>query len=212
MTPEEFYAHAMLAADGEGRLPLSRMSGWEVFPFEPDGLRVVPLAPPELPEPPRLGEGGRECRACSPAWASAWSADRAAIWSDEHWRLSQLGGETGVPLVLLLETIAHHDLTGLPDDRAAELGLLTVRIARAIEALPHIARAHVSRWGDGSAHLHIFFFARPAGFAQLRGTCLALWDDLLPAVPAADRDRDAAAIAGALAAHGGHAHATMVGG
>jgi hypothetical protein len=76
---------------------------------------------------------------------------------------------------------------------------------RAIEALPHIARAHVSRWGDGSAHLHVFFFARPAGFAQLRGTCLALWDDLLPAVPAAHRDRDAATVAAALAAHGGHA-------
>jgi hypothetical protein len=100
-----------------------------------------------------------------------------------------------------------NDLADLPDDRAAELGLLTVRIARAIEALPHIARAHVSRWGDGSAHLHIFFFARPAGFAQLRGTCLAIWDDLLPAVPAGHRDRDAAAVANALAGHGGQAQA-----
>jgi hypothetical protein len=39
--------------------------------------------------------------------------------------------------------------------------------------------------------------------SALRGTCLALWDDLLPAVPAAQRDRDAAAIADALAAYGG---------
>ena len=199
MSPEEFYAHAMLAADDEGRLPLSRMAGWEVFPFEPDGLRVVPLAPPELPEPPRLGEGGRPCPGCS--------ADQAVVWSDEHWRLRQFGGESGVPLLLVLESIAHHDLADLPDDRAAELGLLTVRIARAIEALPHIARAHVSRWGDGSAHLHVFFFARPAGFAQLRGTCLAIWDDLLPAVPAGHRDRDAAAVANALALHGGQAQA-----
>jgi len=184
MNPDEFYAHAMLAADQEGRLPLSRMAGWEVFPFEPDGLREVPLAPPELPEPPRLGENGRACGACR--------AERDVVWSDQHWRLSQLS-ESGVPIVLLLEPIVHHDLADLPDDRAAELGLLTVRIARAIEARPHIARAHVSRWGDGGAHLHLFFFARPAGFAQLRGTCLALWDDLLPNVPAGDRDRDAAA-------------------
>lgn len=78
--------------------------------------------------------------------------------------------------------------------------------ARAIESLPHIARAHVSRWGDGGAHLHIFFFARPAGFAQLRGTCLAIWDDLLPAVPVSQRDRDAAAVGQALAgSHGGRA-------
>jgi hypothetical protein len=56
--------------------------------------------------------------------------------------------------------------------------------------------------------LHVWFFARPAGFAQLRGTCLALWDDLLPAVPAAHRDRDAATVAAALAAH---AHTGTVG-
>ena len=59
VSPEEFSAHAIAAADEEGRLPLSRMAGWEVFPFEQDGLRVAPLARPALPEPPRLGEGGR---------------------------------------------------------------------------------------------------------------------------------------------------------
>jgi diadenosine tetraphosphate (Ap4A) HIT family hydrolase len=197
MSPEEFYAHAMQAADEEGRLPLSRMTGWQVFPFEPDGLRVAPLAPPQLPEPPRLGEGGRPCVGCA--------ADREVVWSDEHWRLKQLSQDSGVPLLLVLESVAHYDLADLPDELAAEMGLLTVRIARAIEALPHIARAHVSRWGDGSAHLHVFFLARPAGFAQLRGTCLAIWDDLLPPVPAEHRDRDAAAVATALAAHGGHA-------
>ena len=197
MSPEEFYAHAIAAADEEGRLPLSRMAGWEVFPFEQDGLRVVPLAPPVLPEPPRLGEGGRPCVGCA--------ADREVVWSDEHWRLKQLSQDSGVPLLLVLESVAHYDLADLPDELAAEMGLLTVRIARAIEALPHIARAHVSRWGDGSAHLHVFFLARPAGFAQLRGTCLAIWDDLLPPVPAEHRDRDAAAVATALAAHGGHA-------
>ncbi len=199
MSPEEFYAHAIAAADEEGRLPLSRMAGWEVFPFEQEGLRVAPLARPALPEPPRLGEGGRPCPGCV--------ADPEVVWSDEHWRLKQLSAESGIPLLLVLEPIEHYDLADLPDDRAAELGLLTVRIVRAIEELPHIARAHVSRWGDGSAHLHVFFLARPAGFAQLRGTCLAIWDDLLPAVPAGHRDRDAAAVASALAAHGGHAEA-----
>jgi hypothetical protein len=70
------------------------------------------------------------------------------------------------------------------------------------------ARAHVSRWGDGAAHQHIFFFARPEGFRQLRGTCLAVWDDLLPAVPDEQRDRDAAAVAQTLAgSHGGRIHA-----
>jgi diadenosine tetraphosphate (Ap4A) HIT family hydrolase len=200
MSPEEYYAHAMRAADAEGRLPLSRMTGWDVFPFEQDGLRVVPLAGPALPEPARAGEDGRGCAACKTS--RPWPP----VWSDEHWRLLAYS-PCGAPLILILEPAAHHDLASLPDDRAAEMGLLITRISAAIESLPHIARAHVSRWGDGAAHLHIFFFARPAGFPQLRGTCLAVWDDLLPAVPAGQRDRDAAAVGQALAgSYGGRAH------
>jgi diadenosine tetraphosphate (Ap4A) HIT family hydrolase len=198
MNPEEFYAHAMRAADAQGRLPLSRMTAWEVFPFEEAGLRVVPLAPPVLPEPARSGEDPAECRACT--------SGRAPAWSNENWRLSPLES-SGAPLILMLEPKAHYDLPDLPDDQASELGLLVVRIARAIESLPHIARAHVSRWGDGGAHLHVFFFARPAGFAQLRGTCLAIWDDLPPAVPDDQRDGDVAKVAEALArSHGGRTH------
>jgi hypothetical protein len=198
MSPEEFYAHAMRAADTQGRLPLSRMTAWDVFPFEQAGLRVVPLTGPALPEPDRAGEDGLDCPACA--------TGRAPVWSDEHWRLSVLG-PSGAPLVLLLEPAAHHDLPDLPDDRAAEMGLLMVAISRAIESLPHIARAHVSRWGDGGAHLHLFFFARPAGFSQLRGTCLAIWDDLLPPVPDDQRDQDAATVGQTLAGrYGGQAH------
>ena len=190
LSPEEFYAHATRDADPDGHLPLPSMTGWDTFPFDRAGLRTVPLAWPVTIEPLRHGEGGRECPACAPI--------RPTVWSDPHWRLSALG-PSGAPLVLLLESRDHVDLPGLPDDLAAELGRLTVHTARAIESLPHIARAHVSRWGDGSAHLHVFFFARPKGFSQLRGTCLAVWDDLLPPVPRSQRDADAAAVAQALA-------------
>ncbi|HEY3735547.1 MAG TPA: hypothetical protein VGL63_16685 [Streptosporangiaceae bacterium] len=199
MTSEEFYAHAMQSADAEGRLPLSRMTAWDVFPFEQASLRVVPLDRPALPEPARAGENGEDCSACA--------AHLTPAWSDPHWRLSAFES-SGAPLILMLEPNAHHDLPDLPDDRAREMGLLIVRISQAIESLPHIARAHVSRWGDGGAHLHIFFFARPAGFAQLRGTCLAIWDDLLPDVPAGQRDRDTARVADLLAeSYGGQATA-----
>ncbi|MHB8452834.1 MAG: hypothetical protein ACYDAQ_20625 [Mycobacteriales bacterium] len=187
LPPKDFHARAMAAADAEGRLPLSRMTGWEVFPFEPDGLRVVPLHAPAVPKPPRGGEGGRTCQACS--------GDRSAAWSDEHWRLLAYPEPTGAPLVLMIEPIEHYDLPNLPDLRAAELGVLLAHVARAVEALPHIARAHVSRWGDGGAHLHVFVFARPEGFSQLRGTCMAIWDDLLPATPRAERDADARTVA-----------------
>lgn len=191
LSPEQFHDRACDAADAAGRLPVAGMTGWEVFPFEPDGLTVVPLAGPVLPEPPRNGEAGVPCVSCRP--------DRPRIWSDEHWRISASSEPTGAPLLLMLHPHEHHDLPTLPDDRASELGRLIVHLVRAVEALPHIARAHVSRWGDGGAHLHLFVYARPAGFAQLRGTCLAIWDDLLPAVPADVRDADAAAVARALA-------------
>jgi hypothetical protein len=192
MTPAEFLAHARSAADDEGRLSATAdMAGWGTFPFELASLRVVPLDDPVLPEPSRSDEDISTCTTCA--------RRDEGIWQDEHWRLSP-GGESGVPFVLMLFSRDHYDLPTLPDERAAELGRLTVHLARAIEALPHIARAHVYRVGDGGAHLHVFFFARPEGLVQLRGSCLVLWDDLLPRMPAEVGEADARTVAETLAA------------
>jgi diadenosine tetraphosphate (Ap4A) HIT family hydrolase len=198
LSPDDFHQRVMRAADAEGRLPLSRMTGWEVFPFEREGLTVVPLAPPEMPEPPRAGKAGVDCLACQ--------RNRPRIWSDDHWRLSVFREPTGAPLLLLLQPHEHYDLPTLPDERASEFGRLLVHVARAVESLPDIARAHISRWGDGGEHLHVFVYARPAGFPQLRGTCFAIWDDLLPPADPDIRQADAAAVATALArSYGGSA-------
>jgi diadenosine tetraphosphate (Ap4A) HIT family hydrolase len=195
MHPDEFYEHALAAADAERRLPLSRMTGWDISPFEPDGLRVAPLRPPVLPEPPRADEDPATCTTCS--------RRDTGIWLNDDWRLSRIGG-VGVPLVLMLHPRDHYDLADLPDDVAAEMGVLTTHVARHIEALPHIARAHVYRIGDGGAHLHVWFFARPEGQAQLLGSWLVVWDDLLPEYPGEVADADAAAVADALvASYGG---------
>ncbi|HEY5111785.1 MAG TPA: hypothetical protein VII67_05575 [Acidimicrobiales bacterium] len=199
LSPDDFYANAMTAADGEGRMSLSRLTAWEIFPFDPDGLRVVPLKKPELPEAWRQGEGGSSCGSCA-------SIGRGDVWHDSRWRLVTFSEPSGAPLVMMLLPKDHFDLTDLPDDLASEFGRLVVHVARAIESLPHVARAHVSRWGDGGAHLHVFFFARPEGFVQLRGTCLALWDDLLPPTPRDVRDADALNVARALeSSYGGAA-------
>jgi diadenosine tetraphosphate (Ap4A) HIT family hydrolase len=195
LRPDEFYDQAVAAADAEGRLPLARMTGWEISPFEPDGLRVSPLRPPVLPEPARHGEDPADCSACR---------DKDdGIWFNDRWRLARIPG-VGVPLVLMLYPRAHHDMADLPDELAAELGLLSTRIVRHVQALPHISRAHVYRIGDGGAHLHVWFFARPEGQTQLYGSWLVVWDDLLPEYPAEVAEADAAVVADALvASHGG---------
>jgi diadenosine tetraphosphate (Ap4A) HIT family hydrolase len=195
LSPEEFYQHALAATDSEHRLPLARMTGWDISPFEPDGLRVAPLRPPVLPEPERQGANPADCRSCR-------SRDEG-IWFDEHWRLTRMA-KVGVPLILMLHPREHYDLADLSDDRAAELGVLITHIARQMQALPHISRAHVYRIGDGGVHLHIWFFARPEGQAQLYGSWLPIWDDLLPEYPAEPADSDAAIVADALiASYGG---------
>jgi diadenosine tetraphosphate (Ap4A) HIT family hydrolase len=191
LSPEQFYNHAIAAADSEGRLPVSRMAGWEISPFEPEGLRVAPLRPPAVPEPARDGEDPSDCGSCR--------RKDEGIWLDDHWRLTRIPG-VGVPLVLMLHPRKHYDLACLPDERAAELGLLTTHIARHIEALPNVARAHVYRIGDGGAHLHVWFFARPEGQAQLYGSWMVVWDDLLPEYPADIAQSDAAVVADALTA------------
>ncbi len=188
--PDELSARVTAAADADGRLPVPdlSMTEWDTFPFEPDGIRAKPLRAATLPEPPRFGEGGVGCGACeSPA---------PAVWTNGRWRLRAI--ESGVPLAMMLQPVEHHDLADLPDDLAAELGVLTVHIARHVEALPHIARCHVYRIGDGGAHLHPFFFARPEGFEQLLGSFLVVWDDLLPRTPEAERVADARTVAAAL--------------
>lgn len=195
LPPDQFYGHALAAADPSHRLPLSRMTGWDVSPFEADGLSVSPLRPPVLPEPARQGEDPSTCSSCA-------HRDEG-IWYDDHWRLTRIGG-VGVPLVLMLHARDHLDLPTLPDERAAELGVLTTHIARHVEALPYVARAHVHRIGDGAVHLHVWFFARPEGQAQLSGSWLVVWDDLLPAYPEQVADADAATVAEALqASYGG---------
>jgi diadenosine tetraphosphate (Ap4A) HIT family hydrolase len=195
LSPAEFYAHALTAADGERRLPLARMTGWDVSPFEPDGLRVTPLRPPVVPEPARQGEDPADCQACR--------RRDEGLWLDERWRLGRIDG-VGVPLVLMLHPRDHYDLADVPDALAAELGVLTTHIARHMEALPNVSRAHVYRVGDGGAHLHVWFFARPEGQSQLYGSWLPVWDDLLPEYPAEVAEADAAAVAAALvASYGG---------
>jgi hypothetical protein len=106
-------------------------------------------------------------------------------------------------MVLILESRSHLDLGDLPNMLAAELGVMTVRLERAVRSLDGVARVHVNRWGDGSAHLHLWFLARPHGRLQLRGTFLSLWDEILPPIPEYQWRENLALVAAWLAEFGG---------
>jgi hypothetical protein len=172
---------------------------WPSFPFEGD-MRVKKLAAPVEVEPPRSGEDATDCVACG-------TPDDAYIWVSERWRVRAMDRPTGLPMVLILECRSHLDLGDLPNLLAAELGVMTVRLERAIRSLDGVARVHVNRWGDGSAHLHMWFLARPYGRLQLRGTFLSLWDDILPVIPEAQWRENLALVAAWLADFGGKANA-----
>jgi diadenosine tetraphosphate (Ap4A) HIT family hydrolase len=184
-TPEQL--HARVA----GALRMPPVEEWETFPFDGE-MRPRPLAPPAEVDTPRRGEGGVDCDRCG-------GPDGDFFWTSERWRLRAIG-PTGLPFIAILEPREHYAEPGdLPDELAAELGLLQARIERAIRGLGDIGRVHVCRYGDGGEHLHWWFIARPARLPQLVGSFVAIWDDILPPVPEEIWREDIARVAAALA-------------
>jgi hypothetical protein len=144
---------------------------WPSFPFEGQ-LRVKRLEVPVADEPPREGEDPNSCSACN-------ASDDSYVWVSDRWRVRSMDRPSGLPMVLVLESRSHLDMGDLTNLLAAELGVMTVRLERAIRSLDGVERVHVNRWGDGAAHLHLWFLARPTGYVQLRGSFLSMWDDIL---------------------------------
>ncbi|WP_232247432.1 HIT family protein [Kitasatospora azatica] len=156
-------------------LPSDGIPFWEVFPYEGD-IEIKVLEQPVLPEPARNGEDGPdECYACKRG-----DDDPDVIWSNENWAVRRLSEPEALPAMVMLVPRAHYDLVDLPAELLVEMGEMIQRVERAILSLGGISRVHVNRWGDGGAHLHWWLIARPEGMMQLRGTCLPLWNDVLP--------------------------------
>jgi len=168
-TPEQFYERVA------NHLRMPPVNEWESFPFDGD-LRPRRLRPPVKYEEPRFGEGAVDCQACA-------KSDDDYLWTTERWRLRS-PGPTGLPVILLLEPRQHYAEPGdLPEELAAQCGVLIGRIERAVRSVGEIGRVHVCRWGDGSEHLHWWFMARPARIPQLIGSFAAIWDDIVPPIP-----------------------------
>ena len=177
------------------RISTAPLTGNELWPFDAD-LETVALQEPRIPEPRRGGAGGVDCSSCrrTPGFD---------VWQDDRWALGIPEKPSGLPILAVLISRAHHDLEDLPADLAAELGPMIQRVARAVDSVEDVGRVHVNRWGDGVEHFHIWFLGRPRGMWQLRGALLAAWDDLLPPVPPEEWDRNRRAVAEAMANGGG---------
>ena len=180
------------------RLPIGAVVDQELFPFDGQ-IAVKPLEPPRIPEPARRGEaGGDPCPACE-------RSGEGVVWEDDRWRIVVRVEPHSLPMVAVLQPKAHHDLDDLPSELTTELGPMLQRVSRSIGRIDAVGRVHVNRWGDGSHHFHVWFLARPRGMWQMRGAMLAVWDDLLPKVPAEEWTRNRELVARAMAEAGGQA-------
>ena len=199
-SPEQFHARVMAATNAQGRLAVAttEMPGWDIYPYELDSLRIKPLQPLADEEPARRGETAAECRCSQGPPAPDDGATR--IWTNERWHLD-LGADSGLPVTATLMPFEHHDLGNLPADLAAEMGQLIVTIADAVEHVPSVGRVQLAKYGDGGAHLHLFFFGRPARMLQLRGSPLLDWEENLPRVPLEVLQANARVVAERLVVH-----------
>jgi hypothetical protein len=181
--------------------PLPAFVNWPIFPFEGD-FRVREYEELQPHDRPRTGEpGGGPCETCR-------AGDDAYIWVDERWRVKAPQRVPGVPVQLFLETRVHLDLQDMDAQLAAELGTLIVRLDHAIQTVGGIGRVHVSRWGDGGSHFHMWFYGRPHGAQQMLGFCLPMWSMILPPTPDDVWRQNLVIVAGTLARSGGTAMLT----
>ncbi|HKD96819.1 MAG TPA: hypothetical protein VKB69_04370 [Micromonosporaceae bacterium] len=153
---------------------LSHLAQYRTFPFDLP-VSVRPMAPREDSEPPRSNEDPATCASCA-------APESDYVWTDRHWRMFPVR-ESFLPGIVIVETREHFDsFADLPDDLAAEFGPLCGRVERALLSLGGIGRVHLYRWGDGSGHFHVWFYPRPFGQLQLRGSFITAWDPLLEPV------------------------------
>lgn len=178
------------------RLDASAMTEGLPWAFEEVTLR--PLEPFLVPEKPRGGEvDASECHTCRP--------HPNVIWQDDLWQVSAGWEVGGLPFVGAIAPRGHWLLEDAPHEVLAAYGPLMQRISQAVKGIPGVARCHFARWNDGSAHLHLWALARPAGMMQARGAALAYWDEMLPVMPTEMGEEYIDIVANALAAGGGEA-------
>ena len=177
--------------DAAGRPPLGGMAGWEVFPFEREGLTPKPLGDRVVPEPSRA----RAADACGTCRALA--RDDLVLHTGTRLAVIRPGGTS---LMFVANVVArHHErLDDLDEAADEELGRLVAGTYRALRALPGVGNVQVCKWENGGGHLSVNVLARPLGVLELRGSNLPIWADMLPDIPQDEYDERAEAVRAAL--------------
>jgi hypothetical protein len=156
------------------------------------------VQPPVEAEEPRWGEGDKPC-----------SCERGelqnAIWRNDRWVVTSTDKPGGLPLILTLSPLEHLDFSDLDDDLAAEYGKVSNWLHRIMAGLPNIGRVHVCKWGDGGAHMHVWFIARTARLTTVLGSPAIEWDEMLPPGPEEIWRADLHEVARKMATHDGKA-------
>lgn len=188
-----------LGKDYLSDLPLPDVVNWGIFPFEGD-LSVRTVVPYADTARPRSGEPGADPCHCQQGGDSP-----TIVWSNDRWQVRPIhfnfAEKKPAPFpAYMLETVAHVDIEDFDDGYAAELGLMTLRMERAIKAIGSIERVHFNRWGDGGSHFHVWFLGRPFGASQFNGFTLPFWGFILPPLDDEAARANHAAVGAALEA------------
>jgi diadenosine tetraphosphate (Ap4A) HIT family hydrolase len=146
-------------------------------------LPLKALSPAVAQEPPLHGAGGVDCGSCAP------QADPWTVYEDDTWRVRALHQDMTFPGTAMLTSVRHaNGIAELTPDEAATFGVMCQRITQALLARPaggpgygdgRVGRVHMHFWGDGGEHFHVWFFPRPLGYLDLRGSYLVEWEELL---------------------------------
>lgn len=188
---EQFMDRARAVADASGRLPLGSQPGWDVFPFEAEGLRPRPLEDAVADEPRRTRTPD-ECGTCR-----ALGREDLVLHRGEQLAVIRPGG-CNLSFVANVVALEHAGLDGLDSAALAEMGVLIGRTFAALMGLEEVGNVHVNKWENGGGHLSVNLLARPRGVLQLRGSNLPLWADMLPPTPEDELAARADAVRAAL--------------
>lgn len=182
---QEWYDETRRRIDADGYRS-AEWSSWDTWPFDGELGPQRELQPPGG-EKGRHGAKGVDCFMCV---AVAEDDPDYIVWRDDLAMIGMPHEDIALPFAAFLMPKRHADLSDLAPHEAARMGELMALLERSVTDVLDVPRVQILRWGDGQEHLHWWVMGRPTGAAQLRGSFLSSWDEVLPSRPRIDSRAD----------------------